>query len=176
MAISNDGIIVGFADLPGDVVGGVLTPNFQAVLWTHGGIVNLDSLAGDQIAEATGVNDFGQIVGTSFDANGNPRVFLWEHGQIYDLNTLVQPNAPLYLLETGDINDRGEITGLGCVLVDGACGSQMHTFVAIIAPDGTAASREHLSQVARPRMNAAQRAALQQHHLVRSGERVAERP
>jgi probable HAF family extracellular repeat protein len=177
MAISNDGIIVGFADTPGDVVGGVLTPNFQAVLWTPGGIVNLHTLPGDQIAEATGVNNFGRIVGTSFDANGNARVFLWEHGQIYDLNTLVQKNAPLYLLDTGDINDRGEITGLGCVLVDGACGSEMHTFVAIVAPRSAAAERgEHLAPMARPQMNDALRAALQQHHLARFGQQVAARP
>jgi len=177
MAISNDGIIVGFADTLGDVVGGVLTPNFQAVLWTPGGIVNLHSLPGDQIAEATGVNNFGRIVGTSFDASGNARVFLWEHGRIYDLNTLVQPNPPLYLLLTGDINDRGEITGLGCVLVDGACGSEMHTFVAIVAPgSGATGSRERLSQVARPRMSDALRSALRQHRLVRFGEGITAHP
>ena len=174
MAISNDGIIVGFADTPGDVAGGVLTPNFQAVLWTPDGIVNLHSLPGDQIAEATGVNDFGRIVGTSFDANGNPRVFLWEHGQIFDLNTLVQPNAPLYLLLTGDINNRGEITGLGCLLVGGVCGNELHTFVAIVAPGGNPADRhERLSEVARPRMNTVVSAQLKQHQLVRLGERVA---
>jgi hypothetical protein len=32
----------------------------------------------DQIAEATGVNDLRRIFGTSFDASGNPRVFLWQ--------------------------------------------------------------------------------------------------
>jgi probable HAF family extracellular repeat protein len=177
MAISNDGIIVGFSDTGGDVVGGVLTPNFQAVLWTPGGIVNLHTLPGDQIAEATGVNDFGQIVGTSFDANGNPRVFLSEHGRMYDLNTLVQPNAPLYLLDTGDINDRGEITGLACVVVDGACGNETHIFVAIVAPDaGAAATHERLSPVARPQMSAALRSALRQRHLARLGARVAANP
>jgi probable HAF family extracellular repeat protein len=177
MAISNDGIIVGFSDTAGDVAGGVLTPNFQAVLWTAGGVVNLHSLPGDQIAEATGVNDFGRIVGTSFDANGNPRVFLWQHGRIYDLNTLVQPNAPLYLLETGDINDRGEITGLGCVVVDGACGNETHIFVAIVAPPaGAAAGDERLAPMARPQMSAALRSALQLHHLAHFGERLASSP
>jgi probable HAF family extracellular repeat protein len=167
MAISNDGVIVGFADTPGDVAGGVLTPNFQAVLWTPGGIVNLHTLPGDQIAEATGVNDFGRIVGTSFDANGNPRVFLWDRGRMYDLNTLVQADAPLYLLETGDINDRGEITGLACVVVAGVCGNDIHVFVAIVAPGGDSATPEHLARVARPRLSAVLSARLQQHHLVR---------
>jgi probable HAF family extracellular repeat protein len=175
MAISNDGIIVGFSDTGGDVVGGVLTPNFQAVLWTPGGIVNLHTLPGDQIAEATGVNNFGQIVGTSFDASGNPRVFLWQEGRIYDLNTLVQPNAPLYLLATGDINDRGEITGLACVLEGGACGNEIHTFVAIVAPGSLAAARERVA-AGRPQVSAALRSALQRHQLARFGVRVAARP
>jgi probable HAF family extracellular repeat protein len=172
MAISNDGIIVGFSDTGGDVVGGVLTPNFQAVLWTPGGIVNLHTLPGDQIAEATGVNDFGQIAGTSFDASGNPRVFLWQEGRMYDLNTLVQPNAPLYLLATGDINDRGEITGLACVLEGGACGNEIHAFVAIVAPGSPGAVRERVAAAARPPMSAALRSALQQHQLARLGVRV----
>jgi len=177
MAISTDGIIVGFSDTAGDVTGGVLTPNFQAVLWTPGGIVNLHTLPGDQIAEATGVNDFRQIVGTSFDASGNPRVFLWQEGTMYDLNTLVQPNAPLYLLETGDINNRGEITGLACVVVDGVCGNEIHIFVAILSPDASAAAMHgRLPPVARPRVSATLRAALQQHHLARFAEPVAPGP
>jgi len=145
MAINNAGTIVGFSDTSGDVSGGVLTANFQATLWIAGGLVNLHTLPGDATAEATGINDFNQIVGTSFDAAGAPRVFLWENGKIYDLNTLVQPNAPLYLLESGDINDRGEITGLACVLVDGACGPVVHTFVAIVAPGAASAPAEQVS-------------------------------
>jgi hypothetical protein len=57
---------------------------------------------------------------------------------LYNLNSLLQPNAPIFALVSGDINDRGEITGLGCLLVDGACGSQLHTFVAIPAPGSRA--------------------------------------
>jgi probable HAF family extracellular repeat protein len=146
MAVSNSGLIVGFSDTPGDVSGGVLTANNQAVLWTREGIVNLHTLPGDATAQATGVNDFGQIIGTSFAANGNTRVFLYEHGRMYDLNTLVQPNAPLYLLGTGDIDDRGEITGYACVVVNGACGNLVHTFVAIVAPGGGADDREQNRQ------------------------------
>jgi probable HAF family extracellular repeat protein len=138
MAISNSGLIVGFSDTPGDDVDGVLTPNNQAALWTPQGIVNLHTLPGDLTAQATGVNDFGQIIGTSFAGadSGASRVFLWQNGQIYDLNTLVQPNAPLYLIASGDINDRGEITGQGCVVAVPNCAVQ-HTFVAIPAPGGS---------------------------------------
>jgi hypothetical protein len=38
---------------------------------------------------------------------------LWEHGTIIDLNTVVQPNATLTLVEAKYINDRGEIAGMG---------------------------------------------------------------
>lgn len=160
MAISNSGIIVGFSDTPGDVVNGVLTANFQAALWTAQGIVNLHTLPGDATAEATGVNDFGQIAGTSFDAAGNPRVFLWEKGRIYDLNDLVQADAPLYLQATGDINDRGAITGLGCVMVGSTCGP-VHTFIAIRAPDlSERAAHAGATRLARPTLSAQLRGQL----------------
>ena len=177
MAISNSGIIVGFSDTPGDVVNGVLTANFQAALWTPAGIVNLHTLPGDATAQATGVNDFGQIVGTSFAADGSSRVFLWQAGAMYDLNTLVQPNAPLYLLATGDINDQGAITGLGCVVEQGSCGNEVHTFVAIPAPAGgdTAASAKDRALLTRPLLPASLRERLTAHHRLGRlpSERVA---
>jgi len=153
MAINNLGIIAGFSDTAGDVINGVLHANFQATLWTPGGIVNLHTLPGDALAEATGINDFNQIVGTSFGPGG-PRAFLWQKGTLYDLNTLVQPNAPLYLVATGDINDQGEITGVGCVMVAGACGSVAHTFVAIATP-GTADPRTEARSSERPLIDSA---------------------
>jgi len=160
MAISNSGIIVGFSDTPGDVVNGVLTANFQATLWTAAGIVNLHTLPGDATAEATGVNDFGQIAGTSFDAAGNPRVFLWQQGRIYDLNALVQEDPPLFLLASGDINDRGAITGLGCVMVGTSCGP-VHTFIAIPAPGtGAVAAHARTARTARPALSAQLRSHL----------------
>jgi probable HAF family extracellular repeat protein len=153
MAINNLGIIAGFSDTAGDVVNGVLHANLQATLWTAGGIVNLHALPGDRLAEATGINDFNQIVGTSFGPSGM-RAFLWQNGTLYDLNTLVQPNAPLYLVATGDINDRGEITGVGCVVVAGACGSVAHTFVAIVSP-GNADPRMDTQSSVRPLIDSA---------------------
>lgn len=100
-------------------------------------------LPGDVISEATGINDFGQIVGTSFDASFNSRVFLWQDSRMYDLNTLLQPNSPLYLLASGDINDRGEITGLAWVVEGGAC-SGVVAFVAIVAPAASASAASAL--------------------------------
>jgi probable HAF family extracellular repeat protein len=134
MAINNRGQIAGFSDLPGDVVDGVLVNvNFHAFLWpVKGKIFDLGTLEGDSISEATGINDEGQIIGTSFTAGfASSRAFIWQNGKITDLNTLIQPSSNLYLISTGDINDRGEITGQACVLSNGACTSQLVAFLGI---------------------------------------------
>jgi probable HAF family extracellular repeat protein len=145
MAINNSGAAAGFSDTPGDVVGGVLTGNFQAALWpAGGGIVNLHTLPGDALAQATGINDRGQVIGTSFAASGASRAFLWQNGRIYDLNSLVPANSALYMVATGDINDHGDITGEACVVASGC--TVFHTFVAIPAPGTQAASQNEGEQ------------------------------
>lgn len=164
MAINNHGIIVGFSDTPGDYVNKILTANNQAVLWTKDGIVNLHTLPGDVTAQATGINDWNQVVGYSSPPGPKPsRAFLWQDKQMFDLNELVQPNAPLYLVGTGDINDRGEITGIGCVLP--AC-TVFHTFVAIPAPpesDDAASGNAQLTLPAAPSMSFDLRKQLESH-------------
>lgn len=91
---------------------------------------DLGTLPGDTLSEATGINDQGQVVGVSFPSS---HAFLWEDGMMTDLNSLVLPGSSLSLISTGDINDRGEITGQACVLADGVClsTSETPTFVAI---------------------------------------------
>jgi probable HAF family extracellular repeat protein len=150
MAINNRGQIAGFSDLPGDVVDdSVVNVNFHAFLWpVNGKILDLGTLEGDSISEATGINDQGQIIGTSFTAGfASSRAFIWQDGKMTDLNTLTQPNSNLYLIATGDINDRGEITGEACVLSDGVCTGQFVAFLGIpdfsgeFAEGGTAAAQ-----------------------------------
>jgi probable HAF family extracellular repeat protein len=68
-----------------------LTP-LHAVLWRDGNAIDLGSLGGDgRFAGiyATGLNDHGQVVGTS-DTTGDAsfHAFLWQKGQITDLGTL----------------------------------------------------------------------------------------
>lgn len=146
MAINNHGVVVGFSDLPGDVSAGVLTPNFQTFLWTReGGTRNLSTLPGDVLSEATGINEQGQVVGTSFDAKGNSRVFLWQNNVMTDLNTLVVSSPNLYLVASGDINDRGEITGQACVLTNGTCSTVTHAFLAIPVGEDASASMQPAS-------------------------------
>jgi probable HAF family extracellular repeat protein len=169
MAINRQGTVAGFSDTPGDVVDGVLSANFQAALWpADGGIVNLHTLPGDALAEATGINDRGQIAGTSFAASGAARAFLWQNGQIYDLNTLVPANSGLYMISTGDINDHGDITGQACVVASGC--TELHTFVAIPAPGTAAAAAPYESRSEDVSMSVADPRVLRQHlHLGSAG-------
>ncbi len=138
VAINNRGQIAGFSDLPGDVSGGVLTANFHAFLWTkEGGMQDLGTLSGDNISEATGINDQGQIVGVSYPSS---HAFIWQHGVMTDLNSLIPADSPLLLISTGDINDRGEITGQACVISNGACSSEAPAFLAVPSYDGNGAN------------------------------------
>ena len=56
----------------------------------------------------------GQVVGHSKINDGTFRAFLWENrGPMIDLNTLVPSNSSLLLTDAQDINERGEIAGVG---------------------------------------------------------------
>jgi probable HAF family extracellular repeat protein len=62
---------------------------------------------------ALGINDRGEVVGASLDANFSPRAFLWENGVMTDLNTITPASSGLYLLLAESINSSGEIVGIG---------------------------------------------------------------
>jgi len=72
----------------------------------------------------------GQVVGVSFPST---HAFLYENGEMTDLNSLVPSGSPLLLLFAGGINNRGEITGQACVIADGGCpaGNGTPAFLAI---------------------------------------------
>jgi probable HAF family extracellular repeat protein len=129
--VNDRGDVVGFADLPGDSNG---TPNFHAFLWTkQRGMIDLGTLPHDVYSQAWGINDRDQIVGVSYGKGfATARAFLYEHGKMYDLNSVAGSPA-LYLLAANDINDRGQIAGQGCVLTSSTC-STTPAFVA--SPNG----------------------------------------
>ena len=110
-SINNQGQIAGQAVLKGNQV-------FHPFLWTEGtGMQDLGVLKGDLVGAALSMNNRGQIVGASVSApgpaTGDPRAFFWEGNVMYDLNDLVQLDAPLYLLTAFSISDSGEIAGFG---------------------------------------------------------------
>jgi probable HAF family extracellular repeat protein len=104
--LNNQGQVVGQSDLAGDA-------NFHAFLWTKAtGIEDLGTVNGDVNSVALGINDSGEIVGLSLDANFNPHPYLWRNGVMTDLNSLIPANSPLSLLIACSINSSGEIVGV----------------------------------------------------------------
>jgi probable HAF family extracellular repeat protein len=123
--LNDAGEIVGFAEFPSP--GGVV---FDAYLWRAGVATDLGHLSGDCGSRAWGINASGQVVGTSdFFCNVDPdhpqgfpdHAFLWENGDLVDLNSLIPQGSSFVLIFTGplsnvlvpNINDRGEIVGVG---------------------------------------------------------------
>jgi len=105
--ISNRGEVVGQSDLPADTT-------HHAFLWTKDdGMQDLGTLPGIPGSVANGINNKGQAVGFSDDFEGNTVALLWQNRVMTDLNTLIPPNSPLFLLEALSINDRGQIAGFG---------------------------------------------------------------
>jgi probable HAF family extracellular repeat protein len=76
-------------------------------------------------SRANGINDAGDVVGTSVDANGISHAVAWlgAGGAVKDLNALIPPTAGWTIEEAFAINNGGDIVGHGLV------GGQEHAFV-----------------------------------------------
>ena len=111
MDINAQGDVVGFSnpDEPGDEVGDFIS---RAFLWVHGSAtaVDIGALDDDPLSEAFAINSGGQVVGISFGGDLGARAFLYENGELIDLNDLADI-APDVLLSAQDINEAGQITG-----------------------------------------------------------------
>jgi probable HAF family extracellular repeat protein len=121
----------------GEIVGGATNQNDQAILaflWRHGVMTDLGTVDGDACSTAANINSKDQVVGTSAKNcmfTTDQHAFLWDSGQMIDLNTFLPPGSNLQLSNGYNINDRGEIVGVGFPPGCGdpfACG---HVFVLI---------------------------------------------
>jgi probable HAF family extracellular repeat protein len=95
----------------GDVAGQAQFPTrngpvLRAALWHHNRLRNLGTLGSDA-SIATGINDRGQVAGTSETAQGETHAFRWSNGKLRDLGTLGGT-----LTEAQGINGRGDVVGI----------------------------------------------------------------
>jgi probable HAF family extracellular repeat protein len=109
-AINQQGDVVGFAGDPAFVEGDIL----HAFIWTrHDGIQPLYPLPGHVDSEAYGINEHGQVVGISCDADfADCRGVIWDNSVVpTDLNSVKVPGYSARLESAKDMNNKGEITG-----------------------------------------------------------------
>ena len=122
--LNNIGEVVrGGAEYPGDATR-------HGFLWKKDVITDLGTLYSGSSCGIPGsvglqVNSKTQIVGNSW-CDTSAATFLWEEGSMVDLNTLIPPNSGMQLVDAQNINERGEITGLG-ILPNG----DLHVFLLI---------------------------------------------
>ncbi len=116
----------------GQVVGEFLTPDgkaFHAFLYSEGVFIDLGSPDSPETV-AFAINDQGQVVGTTWvpyqdvciDPNTGQQVpcikykehaFLYENGEITDLNSLIPSDSAWELSWAFDVNNKGQIVGYG---------------------------------------------------------------
>jgi len=109
IAINNAGHAVGWGQPAGDNLA------LHASLWKNGVQTDLGTF-GTDCALADTINSKDQIAGASYpncDFEAPGRGFLYENGELVDLNNLVPPDSKIHVSEPETINDRGEIAGLG---------------------------------------------------------------
>ena len=128
-AVQNLGVCPGFGNSGagginnlGEIVGGCQNNEFAPFIWRNGQLTVLPLPAtGSRSVLASGINDFGQIVGAQEPSGGDPSdagaALLWQGGVVYDLNTLIAPDDPLKpyvkLLQAGEITNTGFILANG---------------------------------------------------------------
>src|SRR5438309_2396313 len=95
-AINNLGQVAGESD--------TASGELHAFLWQNGAMTDLGTLGGIFETVAFGINDLGQVVGSSFTGapSGELHAFLWQNGAMMDLGTLGGPVS-----EALGINDLG---------------------------------------------------------------------
>lgn len=89
---------------------------WHAFLWSSGTPTDLGTIAGRDSSNAWAINNAGVVVGSSF-INAQPVkdsvAYIYQNGQLQDLNTLLPANSGWVLAIAVDINNRGQILAGG---------------------------------------------------------------
>jgi probable HAF family extracellular repeat protein len=119
--------VVGFADLQGDQI-------HHAFLWKPGSKKKTDLGTLGLNSVAFSINSKSQVVGASRVNSTTVHAFLWERGEIVDLNDLVSPKSDVQLQEPNAIADNGEIAVNG--LPKGCFNGEICGHPYVLIPDG----------------------------------------
>ena len=94
----------------GNATYGGLTNNLKsyAVIWQNDLIASLGTLGGTK-SSAVKINNQGQIIGNSTDANGINHAFIWQNDGMYDLSAALCNIPSSCITNVRAINDNGEI-------------------------------------------------------------------
>ncbi|KJH73502.1 HAF repeat-containing PEP-CTERM protein [Aliterella atlantica] len=91
--------------------------NSQAQIWSdplNNSIGTILGTLGGSTSRANGINDLTQVVGAYSLADGSTEhAFLWENGELVDLNTLIDSASGWELTSAVEINEHGDIIGIG---------------------------------------------------------------
>ena len=86
--------------------------NSRAVLWQGSLPQDLGTLGGSS-SQANAVNDNDVVVGRAHTASGAEHAFVWQDGQMHDLNYLANAPAGWTLVSASDVSNNGVIAGSG---------------------------------------------------------------
>lgn len=90
-----------------------------AALWrdgADGAVTNPGILPGEGAAFATGINNRGQVVGSTLNSAGWSGGFIWQDNVMTDLNKLIPADSNLSIIAASNINERGQVSGMAMVL------------------------------------------------------------
>lgn len=108
-ALNDAGLVVGYSYV------GASSANHAFFWTTETGMVDIGTLGG-RSSFAISVNNNGQIVGTSTTAatEYGQHAFVWTAAEgMVDLNNLIDPTSGWTIVAPGDINESGQILGVG---------------------------------------------------------------
>lgn len=102
-------------------------------LFKDGNKIDLGSFGGT-VGDALSINANTQIVGYSNTGSNVAHAFLWENGQLFDLNNLLVNGSGWQLTQATGINDLGQIVGYG-LFTDANGVTQTRAFILEAVPE-----------------------------------------